>query len=364
LRWLSNQYACSTKFGEITPDTITSRAYCSYVSVSSGGGYCGDGYCSALDSLGQPLETTCNCPQDCGTSVLCNPPCTYTYSNWGACQISNTQSRTVLSSTPTVCTGSPILSQPCVFNSECDVASDCGDSVWGDTWKCDGDTSIGQLSSYSCGAHICNGPSDYIDTPYKSCGGGWNAKCVVGTKGCVNQCGTSPANNTDSNCNGCSNVPSDGYNVQCIPAVDPFCNADTECYTNGNTCSCNLTSGDTSGVTINGSCWSRATNYMFGSSCKGNLSNSSAQCRAGFYPIGNSYSSCSPCPAGSSGSGSMPYCTLCGDGSYSLAGATSCTICEAGYYCIKGVKMICPSGTTSPSDSVSVSDCVGDGSGE
>jgi mono/diheme cytochrome c family protein len=42
------------------------------------------------------------------------PPaaCTYTYSAWGTCQ-SGTQTRTVVSSTPAGCTGTPVLSQSC-----------------------------------------------------------------------------------------------------------------------------------------------------------------------------------------------------------------------------------------------------------
>jgi hypothetical protein len=40
-------------------------------------------------------------------------PCTYTYSAWGACQADGTQTRTVASSTPAGCTGTPVLSQAC-----------------------------------------------------------------------------------------------------------------------------------------------------------------------------------------------------------------------------------------------------------
>lgn len=43
-------------------------------------------------------------------------PCTYTYSAWGAC-VNGTQTRTVISSTPSGCTGIPVLSQTCTGNS-------------------------------------------------------------------------------------------------------------------------------------------------------------------------------------------------------------------------------------------------------
>jgi len=39
--------------------------------------------------------------------------CTYTYSEWGACQSDNTQTRTVISALPNECAGNPIISQTC-----------------------------------------------------------------------------------------------------------------------------------------------------------------------------------------------------------------------------------------------------------
>jgi hypothetical protein len=39
--------------------------------------------------------------------------CTYTYSDWSACQTDGTQSRTVISGSPAGCTGTPVLTQGC-----------------------------------------------------------------------------------------------------------------------------------------------------------------------------------------------------------------------------------------------------------
>jgi cytochrome c553 len=54
-----------------------------------------------------------------GGDVTPPPPppsaCTYTYSAWGACQSSSTQTRTLGTSTPAGCTGTPVLSQSCVY---------------------------------------------------------------------------------------------------------------------------------------------------------------------------------------------------------------------------------------------------------
>jgi mono/diheme cytochrome c family protein len=45
------------------------------------------------------------------------PPavCTYTYNPWGDCQQDDTQTRTVATATPAGCTGTPLLTQSCVY---------------------------------------------------------------------------------------------------------------------------------------------------------------------------------------------------------------------------------------------------------
>ena len=63
--------------------------------------------------------------------VVTEPPpavCTYGYGAWGACQSDGTQTRTVSSSTPAGCTGTPVLTQACTY-----VAPTCsyGYGAWG-----------------------------------------------------------------------------------------------------------------------------------------------------------------------------------------------------------------------------------------
>ncbi len=43
------------------------------------------------------------------------PACSYTYSDWAACQSSNTQTRSVLTSSPASCSGTPVLAQACTY---------------------------------------------------------------------------------------------------------------------------------------------------------------------------------------------------------------------------------------------------------
>jgi mono/diheme cytochrome c family protein len=61
------------------------------------------------------------------------PPaaCTYAYSNWGACQSNGTQTRTVTSSTPAGCTGTPALSQACTYVPPVTTCSSFTYSTWG-----------------------------------------------------------------------------------------------------------------------------------------------------------------------------------------------------------------------------------------
>jgi mono/diheme cytochrome c family protein len=76
-----------------------------------------------------------------GTPVLSQactyvPPVTtcssFTYSAWGACQSNNTQTRTVLTSSPTGCTGgTPVLSQACTYVPPVTTCSSFTYSAWG-----------------------------------------------------------------------------------------------------------------------------------------------------------------------------------------------------------------------------------------
>jgi hypothetical protein len=43
------------------------------------------------------------------------PACTYSYSAWTACQSNNTQTRTLISSNPSGCVGTPVLTQSCTY---------------------------------------------------------------------------------------------------------------------------------------------------------------------------------------------------------------------------------------------------------
>ena len=45
--------------------------------------------------------------------------CTYVYSEWSACQSSGERTRSLISSSPPGCVGTPLLKEPCVYSSDC-----------------------------------------------------------------------------------------------------------------------------------------------------------------------------------------------------------------------------------------------------
>ena len=74
-------------------------------------------------------------PGDAASHPAVTPPppaaCTYTYSTWGSCQSTNTQTRTVVSSSPTGCTGTPVVTQACVYVPPPPAACTYTYSAWG-----------------------------------------------------------------------------------------------------------------------------------------------------------------------------------------------------------------------------------------
>ena len=57
--------------------------------------------------------------------------CTYTYSDWGVCQSDSTQIRTMMTSTPSGCTGTPVLSQACTYVPPTPSTCTYNYSAWG-----------------------------------------------------------------------------------------------------------------------------------------------------------------------------------------------------------------------------------------
>ncbi len=245
------QYGCRTGVGSTIPNPILTNTYCVFKSPTDGGGYCGDGYCQS-GILPTGPESACNCTSDCGepvgdqcvckftytawsscqsdhfqtrtllttlpggctgtpvTSQTC-ASCVYTYSAWGACQSDHNQTRTITSTSPSVCYGTPVTSQTCVCNNNgiCDVnennascAADCHPVVVG-----------------FCGDAVCNGSETY-----GSCPSDCEDPCVANATrlaclrvGCFWD-GVSCADTCTPNCSG---VPAGGDNG-CGDMCDPM----------------------------------------------------------------------------------------------------------------------------------------------
>ena len=88
-------------------------------------------FTGSLSDLAAGTFNAANMPPDPGTTTPPPTACTYAYSAWGACQADNTQTRTVTSSSPSGCTGTPVLSQACTYVPPPPAACTYTYSTWG-----------------------------------------------------------------------------------------------------------------------------------------------------------------------------------------------------------------------------------------
>ena len=83
--------------------------------------------------------------------------CTYTYSDWGVCQSDSTQLRTMLTSTPSGCTGTPVLSQACTYVPPTPSACTYNYSGWGACQSNNTQTRTATSSPAGCtGTPVCH----------------------------------------------------------------------------------------------------------------------------------------------------------------------------------------------------------------
>jgi hypothetical protein len=79
-------------------------------------------YTAGAGDSGCTLEYGDNSESNSTTPPVC---ASFTYSSWGACQTNNTQTRTVISSSPAGCNGgNPVLTQGCVYFNPADINQD------------------------------------------------------------------------------------------------------------------------------------------------------------------------------------------------------------------------------------------------
>jgi len=124
--------ASGTFYPENMPAGLVGATTCTYT-------YSDWGACQSNSTQTRTMLTSS--PADCtGTPVLSQtctyvPPtpstCTYNYSSWGVCQSDSTQTRTVLQSTPVGCTGTPVLLQRCTYVPPVTTCTSFTYSAWG-----------------------------------------------------------------------------------------------------------------------------------------------------------------------------------------------------------------------------------------
>jgi len=119
----------------VTPPSPPPAATCTAFTYSTWGACQPDGTQTRTIISSSPSGCTGGSPS-LSQSCTYTPPVTtcssFTYSAWGACQSNNTQTRTVASSSPTGCTGgSPVLSQACTYTPPVTTCSSFTYSAWG-----------------------------------------------------------------------------------------------------------------------------------------------------------------------------------------------------------------------------------------
>lgn len=289
------QYACSTQVGEITPDIITTQSYCRFPSPLNGGGYCGDGYCSSIDGGG--LETPCNCPNDCGTSI----DCTY----------------------------KPV--------------AECGNGIIDPGEECDG----ADLGGRICESYLLNpnGISCTSDCKFntRECSTieSWDGFYKIGEIFYPCAVGTA-SQGVPNNYNSCPTCPSGTYAAGTNSWVCTGCA--TGYYSLPGAASCSrVTTTCQDGYYASGtSCLPCTAGYY----CFGGYGR--AACPGGYTgPVGiKSKESCTICPENTYSLPGSSSCTACPDGYFSSPGNYFCTMiaCEPGYYFTGTTCSVCPAG--------------------
>ena len=123
--------ALATTTPPTTPTTPTPSA-CTYA-YSAWGACQSDGTQTRTVTSSTPAGCTGTPALSQSCSYVPPPPaaCSYTYSAWGACQPDGTQTRTVVVSTPAGCTGTPALSQACTYVPPVTACTSFTYSAWG-----------------------------------------------------------------------------------------------------------------------------------------------------------------------------------------------------------------------------------------
>jgi len=225
------QYGCTTALGETTPNPIPNNNYCVFKSPLSGGGFCGDAYCQAIlignNGATSTLETTTNCPEDCGiASGNCTPNCVNKEcgddgcgDSCGACTA--TGQACVSNNCQAICT-------PNCFNKECG-----DDGCGGSCGTCPGNQQCinGECSGPSCGNGNCQTSSgENCLTCPADCGCLLNQTCINSGICCTitatscdcgimrsyyTKCGNDCCSSSQACCNGACTNNSSGQYIQC-----------------------------------------------------------------------------------------------------------------------------------------------------
>lgn len=122
------------------------------------------GACSGAGACTLTMNANLTVTASFGVATVQTPACSYSYSEWSTC-VSGQQSRSVLSTTPAACTGSPVLTQSCTsaVSSACYYCRfdlSCSAFGAGGCWRCNSSTVTNGT---------CQAPSDALTYYGSSC---------------------------------------------------------------------------------------------------------------------------------------------------------------------------------------------------
>jgi hypothetical protein len=153
--------------------------------------------------------------------------CTYTYSDWGGCQSDSTQLRTMLTSTPSGCTGTPVLSKACTYVPPSSSACTYNYSGWGACQSNNTQARTATSSPAGCtGTPVLSQACTYVP-PVTTC----NSFTYSAWGACTN--GTQTRTIATSSPTGCSGGTPDVLSQSCASTCTSFTYSGWGTCTNG-----------------------------------------------------------------------------------------------------------------------------------
>ena len=199
----------------------------------------------ALDANNQNVLASSSVQTAVAISSSDIPTCIYTYSSWSQCSSSGTQARTVTSSSPSGCQGSPVTSQSCAYQAPACTAGD-----WQSTLVPSICPSAGQQTKTWTKIGTCDSTTGVTHPATEIVSCTYQAPTCIYTYSSWSQCsasGTQARTVTSSSPSGCQGNPSisqscvpvcvaGDWQATLVPSICPSAGKQTKTWTKIRTC--------------------------------------------------------------------------------------------------------------------------------